>query len=43
VGQEPILFYGTILFNIHIGRNHITEEDAIEAMRKAQGLDIIEK
>jgi ABC-type multidrug transport system fused ATPase/permease subunit len=43
VGQEPILFHGSILFNLQIGNEDVTEEDVFEAMKKAQGLDIIEK
>jgi ABC-type multidrug transport system fused ATPase/permease subunit len=43
VGQEPILFQGSILFNIQIGRDDIKLSDAVDAMKKAQALDILEK
>jgi ABC-type multidrug transport system fused ATPase/permease subunit len=43
VGQEPILFKGSLLFNVRIGRNDITENDVIEALNKAQAMDIVEK
>ena len=43
VGQEPILFLGSIFYNLQIARADITEKEAIEALSIAQALDIIEK
>lgn len=43
VGQEPILFSGSILSNLQLACIEITEDEAIKALGKAQALDIIEK
>jgi ATP-binding cassette, subfamily B (MDR/TAP), member 1 len=43
VGQEPILFKGGLFFNLQLARQNVTQEEAIEALRKAQAADIVEK
>ena len=43
VGQEPILFLGSILYNLQISKADISEQEALEALSKAQALDIVEK
>ena len=41
VTQDPILFQGTILYNILIGCDTASREDAVEAARLANALDFI--
>ncbi|OMJ68658.1 hypothetical protein SteCoe_33833 [Stentor coeruleus] len=43
VGQEPILFKGSIFFNMQIARQDVTREEAVAALTKAQALDVLEK
>ena len=43
VGQEPILFKGSILYNLQIAAKDATIEEALEALNKAQANDIVEK
>ena len=43
VGQEPILFKGTLMHNMQIAKPEATEADATEAITIAQGLDILNK
>ena len=43
VGQEPILFRGSILSNLLIANPDITVEEALEALDTAQASDIVEK
>ena len=43
VGQEPILFRGSILYNLQISNPEITIEEAVEALNKAQASDIVER
>ena len=43
VGQEPMLFRGSILYNLQVARIDITAEEAIEVLAKAQAMDIVEK
>ena len=43
VGQEPMLFLGSIFYNLEVARPNITETEATEAMEKAQASDIIER
>ena len=43
VGQEPILFKGSIFYNLQIARADVTREEAVDAATKAQALDVIDK
>ena len=43
VGQEPILFRGSILYNLQIANPDITIDEAIDVLTKAQASDIVEK
>ena len=43
VGQEPILFKGSIFFNMQIARSNVTKEEAIAALSKSQASDIVER
>ncbi|CAG9313890.1 unnamed protein product [Blepharisma stoltei] len=43
VGQEPILFRGTMMYNLRLANQLATEEEAREALIKAQAGDILEK
>ena len=43
VGQEPMLFKGSILYNLQLGNPDVTIEEALNALRKAQADDIIDK
>ncbi|CAG9313886.1 unnamed protein product [Blepharisma stoltei] len=43
VGQEPILFKGTMMYNLRLANQLATEEEAREALIKAQAGDILEK
>ena len=42
VGEDPMLFRGSILHNIQLAMPRATEEDAIEALKHAQAADILE-
>ncbi len=42
LGQHPLIIAGTVLENIAFGRN-ITREQALEALKRAQGMDILDK
>ena len=41
VGQEPVLFDGTIRENLKIGMPSATDEQLEEALRKASALDFV--
>ena len=41
VSQEPVLFKGSILYNLRMGCSSITETDALNALRKAECSDVI--
>ena len=43
VGQEPILFRGSILYNLQIANPDITVNEAIDVLTKAQASDIVDK
>ncbi|CAG9313892.1 unnamed protein product [Blepharisma stoltei] len=43
VGQEPILFRGTMMYNLRLANQLATEEEARESLIKAQAGDILEK
>ena len=43
VGQEPMLFYGTIYYNMQLARPDISETEARAVMKKAQASDIVTK
>lgn len=43
VGQEPILFKGSIFYNMQLARASVTKDEAVAALTKAQATDIIEK
>eukprot|EP00358_Blepharisma_japonicum_P000688 CAMPEP_0202954686 /NCGR_PEP_ID=MMETSP1395-20130829/51033_1 /ASSEMBLY_ACC=CAM_ASM_000871 /TAXON_ID=5961 /ORGANISM="Blepharisma japonicum, Strain Stock R1072" /LENGTH=1153 /DNA_ID=CAMNT_0049670407 /DNA_START=198 /DNA_END=3659 /DNA_ORIENTATION=- len=43
VGQEPILFKGTMMYNLRLANQLATEEEAREALIKAQAGDLLEK
>lgn len=43
VPQEPLLFHRTIRENIAYGKPHATDEEVIDAARKAHALEFIEK
>lgn len=43
VGQEPILFKGTLMFNMKIARADVTAQEVTDALMKAQGMNIISK
>ena len=42
VGQEPVLFQGSILQNLQLGNSGLTREKAMEALEKAQASDVIQ-
>ena len=42
VGQEPVLFRGSIFYNLQLANSEITREEALAALEKAQALDIVE-
>ena len=42
VGQEPVLFKGSILQNLRLGNENLSHGDALAALEKAQAMDIIE-
>ena len=42
VGQEPVLFNGSIFYNLHLGNARITREEAADVMRKAQAQDVLD-
>ena len=42
VGQEPVVFQGSILQNLRLGNEEITIEQALDALEKAQASDIVE-
>ena len=42
VGQEPILFKGSIFYNLQLGNSNLTVDEAIHALNKAQASDIID-
>ena len=42
VGQEPVLFQGTILQNLQLGNAALTREEALDALEKAQANDVVE-
>ena len=42
VGQEPVLFQGSIFYNLQLANSEITREEALAALEKAQALDIVE-
>eukprot|EP00928_Gymnodinium_smaydae_P025596 TRINITY_DN20336_c0_g1_i1.p1 TRINITY_DN20336_c0_g1~~TRINITY_DN20336_c0_g1_i1.p1 ORF type:complete len:1405 (-),score=181.91 TRINITY_DN20336_c0_g1_i1:117-3782(-) len=41
VGQEPILFHGSVAENVRYGKDDATQEDMNEAARQANALDFI--
>ena len=41
VGQEPVLFQGSILENLRLACKEITTAEALEALSKAQAMDIV--
>ena len=43
VGQEPILFRGSILYNLQIANPDITIDEAVAVLTKAQASNIVEK
>ena len=43
VGQEPVLFRGSILYNLQLAYPEVSVEEALEALDKAQAMDIVEK
>ena len=43
VGQEPILFSGTIKENLLFGKEDATDEEMIEALKKAEAYSFVEK
>ena len=43
VGQEPILFKGSIFYNMQLARGTVTRDEAVAALTKAQATDIIER
>ena len=42
VGQEPVLFQGSILQNLQLGNAGITREEAVAVLEKAQASDVVE-
>ena len=42
VGQEPVVFQGSILQNLQLGNAEIKREQALDAIEKAQASDIVE-
>ena len=42
VGQEPVLFNGSIFYNLQLGNVRITREEAANVMRKAQAQDVLD-
>ena len=42
VGQEPVLFQGSILQNLQLGNSGLTREQAMSALEKAQASDVVE-
>ena len=43
VGQEPVLFTGTIRENLDLARENVTEEDIIDALKKANAYEFVMK
>ena len=43
VGQEPVLFTGTIRDNLELARDNVTEEDIVDALKKANAYDFVMK
>ena len=43
VGQEPVLFTGTIRENLSLARENVTEDEMIEALKKANAHDFVMK
>ena len=43
VGQEPILFKGSILYNLQLANPSVTREEAASAMTKAQAADVLQR
>lgn len=43
VGQEPILFRGSIYYNLQIARGDVTKEEALAAVTKAQAIDVLDR
>ena len=43
VGQEPILFRGSILYNLQLANPNVSIDEIIIALNKAQASDIVEK
>ena len=43
VGQEPVLFSGTVKENLLFGKEDATEEEIIEALKKANAYDFVDK
>ena len=42
VGQEPVLFQGSILQNLQLGNAGLTREEAVAVLEKAQTSDVVE-
>ena len=43
MGQEPVLFGGSIYENIQFGREGVTEEEIEKACKEANAYDFIQK
>ena len=43
VGQEPVLFDGTIRENVLVGKQSASEEEVVAALRKAEAYDFVTK
>ena len=43
MGQEPVLFGGSIYENIQFGRDGVTEEEIEKACKEANAYDFIQK
>lgn len=43
VGQEPVLFSGTVKENILFGKEDATDDEIIQALKKANAYDFVEK
>ena len=42
VGQEPVLFQGSIFYNLQLANPGLTREQAVDALEKAQASDIVQ-